>query len=103
MRRMISIIIVMTLAACSRSTAADAKPQATPAAVTAPSQAGPVAAPEPPAKPVPAQLPDVVARVNGEAINKADLENAVRGLEGRAGGPVPPDQRDRASTAGTYW
>jgi peptidyl-prolyl cis-trans isomerase C len=36
-----------------------------------------------------------VARVNGEAIGKADLENAVKGLEGRAGGPVPADQRDR--------
>ncbi len=96
MRRVISIIVVMTLAACSRSTAADAKPQATPAPAAAASQAAPAAAPaEPPAKPVPALLPDVVARINGEAINKADLENAVKGLEGRAGGPVPADQRDR--------
>jgi len=95
-RRVISIIVVMTLAACSRSTAADAKPQATPAPAAAASQAAPAAAPaEPPAKPVPALLPDVVARINGEAINKADLENAVKGLEGRAGGPVPADQRDR--------
>jgi len=87
----------MTLAACSRSTAADAKPQAAPATAAA-SQCAPAAVPAPeppPAKPVPALLPDVVARVNGEAINKADLENAVKGLEGRAGGPVPADQRDR--------
>src|SRR5207244_10057885 len=28
-------------------------------------------------------------------INRTDLENAVKGLEGRAGGPVPADQRDR--------
>ena len=96
MRRVISIIVVTTLAACSRSTAADAKPQATAAPAAAASQASPAAAPAaPPAKPVPAQLPDVVARVNGEAINKADLETAVKGLEGRAGGPVPADQRDR--------
>jgi peptidyl-prolyl cis-trans isomerase C len=87
----------MTLAACSRSTAADAKSQATPAPSAAASQTAPAPAspPQPPAKPVPAQLPDVIARVNGEAINKADLENAVKGLEGRAGGPVPADQRDR--------
>ena len=97
MRRVISIIVVMTLAGCSRSTAADVKPQAAPATGAAASPTAPAAAPAPlpPAKPVPAQLPDVVARVNGEAINKAELENAVKGLEGRAGGPVPADQRDR--------
>ena len=97
MRRVILVVVVMTLAACSRSTTGDGKSQATPAPAAAASQATPAAAPapEPPAKPVPAQLPDVVARVNGEAIKKADLENAVKGLEGRAGGPVPADQRDR--------
>ncbi len=97
MRRVILVIVVMTLAACSRSTTGDGKSQATPAPAAAASQATPAAAPapEPPAKPVPAQLPDVVARVNGEAIKKADLENAEKGLEGRAGGPVPADQRDR--------
>jgi peptidyl-prolyl cis-trans isomerase C len=55
----------------------------------------PAAAPAEAAKPVPAQLPDVVARVNGEAINKADLESAVTQLESRAGRTVPADQRDR--------
>jgi len=104
MRRIVSIAFIVTLAACSRSTAADAKPQATPApaGATAPASAQsstppPAAAQlQPPAvKAVPAQLPMVVARVNGEAINAAELETAVKGLEGRAGGPVPPDQRDR--------
>ena len=42
-----------------------------------------------------AELPEVVARVNGEAINKADLQSAVTQLESRAGRTVPPDQRDR--------
>jgi peptidyl-prolyl cis-trans isomerase C len=46
-------------------------------------------------QPVPAQLPDVIATVNGEAISKADFEQAVRSMEARAGGPVPPDERDR--------
>ena len=100
MRRAISIFVVVMLAACSRSTAANAKPQATPApAAPAAAQSTPPPAAaqlQPPApKPVPAQLPAVVARVNGEDINAAELENAVRGLEGRAGGPVPADQRDR--------
>jgi peptidyl-prolyl cis-trans isomerase C len=47
------------------------------------------------AKPVPAQLPEVIARVNGETITKKDFEDAVKQAEQRAGSPVPPDQRDR--------
>jgi len=99
-RRVIAVFVVMMLAACSRSTTADAKPQVPPAAAApAAGQAAPTspvaAAPEPPAKPVPPQLPEIIARVNSEVINKTDLENAVKGLEGRAGGPVPADQRDR--------
>jgi peptidyl-prolyl cis-trans isomerase C len=100
-RRAISIFFVVMLAACSRSTAANAKPQATPAPASAsvPAQGTPAPAAalqQPPAvKAVPPQLPEIVARVNGEAINGTELENAVKGLEGRAGGPVPADQRDR--------
>jgi peptidyl-prolyl cis-trans isomerase C len=45
-------------------------------------------------KPVPARLPDVVARVNGEAVTRDEFERAVRGLEGRAGAAVPAEQRD---------
>src|SRR5258705_3681182 len=84
---------------CWRTPAANAKPQATAAPTPASPQATPPPAaaelPPPAVKPVPPQLPEIVARVNGEAINRADLENAVKGLEGRAGGPVPADQRDR--------
>src|SRR5258705_9773616 len=84
---------------CWRTPAANAKPQATAAPTPASPQATPPPAaaelPPPAVKPVPPQLPEIVARVNGEAINKTDLENAVKGLEGRAGGPVPADQRDR--------
>jgi len=108
-RRALSISLVVMLAACSRSTAADAKPQATTTSPAAPqpsattpaanapggaAQAAPAPA-APAVKPVPAQLPAVVARVNGEDIKSADLEAAVKELEGRAGGPVPADQRDR--------
>lgn len=48
----------------------------------------------PAAKPVPADLPAVVARVDGESITRDELENAVRASERRAGSPVPPEQRD---------
>ena len=56
----------------------------------APAAAGPPAAP----KPMPAQIPPVLARVNGEAINKWEFDDAVRRIETMAGSPVPPDKRD---------
>jgi peptidyl-prolyl cis-trans isomerase C len=46
-------------------------------------------------KPVPAELPDVLARVNGDPVTREEFERALQGLEGRAGGPIPADQRDR--------
>jgi peptidyl-prolyl cis-trans isomerase C len=64
-----------------------------PAATGQPAPAGQPATPAP-AKPVPAQLPDVVARVNGEDVKKAELEQAIKSMEGRAGQPVPPERRD---------
>lgn len=45
-------------------------------------------------KPVPAELPAVVARVNGEPIDRAEFEMAIRTLEAQARGAVPPEQRD---------
>src|SRR5512143_2421562 len=88
---MLSVTIV--LCACSKTpaSAAPARSDATPAANAAAAQAP---APQP-AKPVPAQLPDVLARVNGETIGKAEFERAVASIEARAGGPVPPEQRDQ--------
>jgi peptidyl-prolyl cis-trans isomerase C len=73
-----------------------AKPQPAPGAdgaATAPPSAQ--ASAPPPVKPVPATLPDVVARVNGEAVSKGELERAIRNVEGRAGRPVPQEQRDQ--------
>jgi peptidyl-prolyl cis-trans isomerase C len=97
-RRAVSILIIAVLAACSRTESASAKPQAAPAAPAASAQSAPTtpaAPPQAPAiKPVPAQLPEVVARVNGEAISRKDLEDAIRAIAGRAG-PVPPAERDR--------
>ena len=56
----------------------------------APVTTGPPAA----AKPMPAQIPPVLARVNGEPINKWEFDDAVRRIEAMAGSPVPPDRRD---------
>jgi peptidyl-prolyl cis-trans isomerase C len=55
--------------------------------------AAPAATPEPP-KPVPAELPNVLARVNGDDITKADFERALKFIEQRAGAPVPPERRN---------
>jgi peptidyl-prolyl cis-trans isomerase C len=85
------------IAACSRYQAKAGTSEETTASQEAAATGGAAqaAAPEPPAKPVPAQLPDVIARINGEPISKSDVEAQLKGLEGRAGGPVPAAQRDR--------
>lgn len=98
MVRMFPLLVALVLSACSRSTPASAQTETTanPAAAQGQTAAGQTPTPAPPAlKPVPAELPDVVARVNGEPINKTDFEKAVMNIEANAGGPVPPDQRDR--------
>jgi peptidyl-prolyl cis-trans isomerase C len=81
-------------AAPSASAPAAAAP---PSGAAAPgATAGPAASPAlpPPPKPVPAQIPPVVAKVNGEPIEKWEFENAIRSVEARAGGPVPAERRD---------
>jgi len=101
-RRVVPLLLVVTLAACSRSTPETSKTATSSAAPATASGLGngaatPAAQTAPPesAKPVPAQLPEVLARVNGEAISKSDFEDAIRTAEQQAGTPVPPDQRDR--------
>jgi peptidyl-prolyl cis-trans isomerase C len=79
------VATVLAGAACKKPAA----PAASPATAVAP---GSVA----PAKPVPAQLPSVLARVNGEAVEKWEFDNALKRVEARAGSPVPPEKRDEA-------
>ena len=88
---MLSVTIVLCAYSNTPASAAPARSDAKPAASAAAAQAP---AP-PPAKAVPAQLPDVLARVNGETIGKAEFDRAVASIEARAGGPMPPDQRDQ--------
>ena len=89
MRRVLPVVLVLVCSACSKENAASAS--ANPAAQQPAQQPAADAKP----KPVPPQLPDVIARVNGETIGKGDLEKAIKNVEGRAGQPVPPGERDR--------
>lgn len=86
--RTFPLIVALVLCGCSKSSTE----AATPAANAVQANAAPQAAPP---KPVPSQLPDVLARVNGESVTKADFDRAMQSLEQRAGGPVPPEQRDQ--------
>lgn len=85
MPRILSVFVVVAAMAAVEPRVAAADQQPPPAATPA----------EVAVKPVPADLPEVVARVNGEAINKTDLQSAIGQLESRAGRSVPADQRDR--------
>lgn len=100
---------VLLLAGCSKapaqstssSTATTPVATATTAAAPqAPGAGAPQAAPAPePVKPVPATLPDVIARVNGEEIRKTELQDAITSIEGQAGRPVPAEERDQVFRA----
>jgi peptidyl-prolyl cis-trans isomerase C len=88
----------LLLAALLAATVACQKP---PASSSSASAAQPTAAPTaqptpapPAAKPVPPELPAVLARVNGDEITRAEFEQNVRNIEGRAGREVPAEQRD---------
>ena len=109
MRRIPILIVFSLVAACNRAPAAQsqttaastapgtakaATPAAQGAAATTPGQPAGQPAAEP-VKPVPATLPDVVARVNGDPCSRGELERAIRNVEQRAGRPVPPEQRDQ--------
>jgi peptidyl-prolyl cis-trans isomerase C len=89
--------MLVIISACSKTPSAEANNTAPAgsAADATPLPAGAALNAQEPAKPVPAELPAVMARVNGETISKTDFERAVEALEGRAGGPVPPDQRNQ--------
>jgi peptidyl-prolyl cis-trans isomerase C len=86
-------ILALLVLACACKRPSDDEAKRTAAQLGLPS-ATKDAQPAPP-KPVPAVLPDVVARVNGESVTKAEFETAVAAIEQQNGGKVPPDQRDR--------
>ena len=49
-------------------------------------------APTPP-KPLPAQLPEVLAKVNGEPVRKTDFDRVLRNIE-LSNGPIPAERRN---------
>lgn len=78
------LIAVALVAACKKAPAEAPKPAGLAAAPTAAAVV----------KPVPAQLPEIIARVNGATIGRAEFERAVQTIEGQAGGPVPAERRN---------
>jgi peptidyl-prolyl cis-trans isomerase C len=84
--------IVSSVAACRKpapekvAASDSSQPTATSGQTTTPAAA--------PAKPMPAQLPDVLARVNGEAVTKVDFDRLVKNMELRANQPIPAERRD---------
>ena len=83
-----ALVLFCSAAACRKNPAEQSAAAQTPAtgqqAVTPPA----------PPKPVPAQLPEVIARVNGEDVKKADFDRIIQTMEARAGQPIPADRRD---------
>jgi peptidyl-prolyl cis-trans isomerase C len=79
-------VFFCSAAACKKNPAEQSAAAQTPAAQQ------PEAPPAPP-KPMPAQLPDVLARVNGQAVTKVDFDRLIKNMEaGR--GAIPAERRD---------
>ena len=86
----------LSVAACRKAPAGGATTGTAATAVGGPGGSGAAATPAAPAppKPVPATIPPVIARVNGEDVKKADFDRIVQTMEARAGQPIPADRRD---------
>jgi peptidyl-prolyl cis-trans isomerase C len=87
-----AILGLLFVAACSKAPAQSTTTAA--AATTTPAQATAQPAPPAPPKPVPAELPEIVARVNGKPIARTEFEAVVKQLEAAQGQAVPAAQRD---------
>ena len=96
MKPLLTLLVLVPLSLVSLSCKKAAAPAPVPASAAAGAPTTPAAAGAPamPIKPMPAQIPAVLARVNGEAIERWEFDNAVKRMEARAGGPVPPEKRD---------
>ncbi|PYQ79092.1 MAG: hypothetical protein DMG01_09680, partial [Acidobacteria bacterium] len=82
---LIALGLIASLASCKKATPASNS-------TASPTAGQPVATA--PIKPMPPQIPAVLARVNGEVIEKWEFDSAVKRIEARAGAPVPADKRD---------
>jgi peptidyl-prolyl cis-trans isomerase C len=90
-------LAAVSIGACNKAPAPAAGKSGTtatpPPAVGGPGGSGAPAVPAPP-KPVPAVIPAVIARVNGEDVKKDDFDRIIKTMEARAGQPIPADRRD---------
>lgn len=91
------VAVTLGVCACRKAPANDTAPTTTgaekPAATAAPAPPPAEKTPEPP-KPVPATIPAVVARVNGQPIPKSAFDRMLKQMETQAGQAVPPNRRD---------
>jgi peptidyl-prolyl cis-trans isomerase C len=112
MKRILTILVAVPLSlsvlSCKKAAPtppAGAAAPASPAATAAPGTAGAASAtgapgaaavPGAPAaiKPMPAEIPNILAKVNGEIVERWEFDNAVKRIEQRAGSAVPPEKRD---------
>jgi peptidyl-prolyl cis-trans isomerase C len=92
-RKLLSVVAAAALVGVLACRKPPAAAEATGQAAAAPQTPAPPVVPEPP-KPVPAQLPDVLARVNGQPVTKTDFDRLIKNMEMSAGQPVPAERRD---------
>lgn len=89
---LVTVVLLPLVAGCRKAPAPAAS---TGPATSAPGQAGQPGQPAPAAiKPMPATLPDVLAKVNGEPVERWELENAIERAEARAQAQMPAEKRD---------
>jgi peptidyl-prolyl cis-trans isomerase C len=95
-RLIVCIALVPLISTGCKKAAAPAPPATAAASAPGVGRGAAPGAAAPPAtiKPMPAQIPAVLARVNGEAIERWEFDNAVKGIEARAGSPLPVEKRD---------
>jgi peptidyl-prolyl cis-trans isomerase C len=89
-------LVVLTTAGCRKGpeqTAAAQTPAATAAGQTPAAQAAPA-----PPKPMPAVLPDILARVNGQPVTKTDFDRFMKNMEAQQG-PIGAERRDEVYRA----
>jgi len=94
LNKLFIVVGVLLVGLACRKSATQTPGAAAPGVSSKPIPQAGSAQPTPAPKPVPATLPDVLARVNGEAILKAEFENAIRSLEAQAGQGIPFEKRD---------
>jgi peptidyl-prolyl cis-trans isomerase C len=88
------LLALSALLACGKNPAEQTAAAQTPPAAAAQK---PAEAPAPP-KPMPPELPEVLAKVNGQPVTKVEFDRLIKNVEaGR--GPIPADKRDEVFRA----